>query len=170
MTSFKGQYPVENKNKKGNLIFDSISVCLSKGLGCPAGSVLIGSHDLINRAIRVRKVLGGGMRQVGYMAACGIYALDNNISRLSVDHQRAIDIEKQLKNLSFIKKVEPVETNIVIFEINSKISSELFLKKLNDNGIKIISMGDNKLRVVTHLDYTNLMHDKFLELLNDLKF
>ena len=110
------------------------------------------------------------MRQVGYMAACGIYALDNNISRLSVDHQRALDIEKQLKNLSFIKKVEPVETNIVIFEINSKISSELFLKKLNDNGIKIISMGDNKLRVVTHLDYTNLMHDKFLELLNDLKF
>lgn len=156
--------------KDYGLIFDSISVCLSKGLGCPAGSVLIGSHDLINRAIRVRKVLGGGMRQVGYMAACGIYALDNNISRLSVDHQRAIDIEKQLKNLSFIKKVEPVETNIVIFEINSKISSELFLKKLNDNGIKIISMGDNKLRVVTHLDYTNLMHDKFLELLNDLKF
>tara|TARA_B100000780_G_scaffold70097_1_gene46644 strand:+ start:12544 stop:13569 length:1026 start_codon:yes stop_codon:yes gene_type:complete len=156
--------------KDYGLIFDSISVCLSKGLGCPAGSVLIGSHDLINRAIRVRKVLGGGMRQVGYMAACGIYALDNNISRLSVDHQRALDIEKQLKNLSFIKKVEPVETNIVIFEINSKISSELFLKKLNDNGIKIISMGDNKLRVVTHLDYTNLMHDKFLELLNDLKF
>ena len=156
--------------KDYGLLFDSISVCLSKGLGCPAGSVLVGSEDLINRAIRVRKVLGGGMRQVGYLAACGIYALENNFLRLSDDHKRALEIETQLKSLSFIKKVEPVETNIVIFEINSKISSELFLKKLNEKGVKIISMGDNKLRVVTHLDYTNLMHNKFLELLSQLKF
>ena len=110
------------------------------------------------------------MRQVGYLAACGIYALENNFLRLSDDHKRALEIETQLKSLSFIKKVEPVETNIVIFEINSKISSELFLKKLNEKGVKIISMGDNKLRVVTHLDYTNLMHNKFLELLSQLKF
>ena len=156
--------------KDYGLLFDSISVCLSKGLGCPAGSVLVGSEDLINRAIRVRKVLGGGMRQVGYLAACGIYALENNFLRLSDDHKRALEIETQLKSLPFIKKVEPVETNIVIFEINSKISSELFLKKLNEKGVKIISMGDNKLRVVTHLDYTNLMHNKFLELLSQLKF
>jgi threonine aldolase len=156
--------------KDYGLLFDSISVCLSKGLGCPAGSVLVGSEDLINRAIRVRKVLGGGMRQVGYLAACGIYALENNFLRLSDDHKRALEIETQLKSLSFIKKVEPVETNIVIFEINSKISSKLFLKKLNEKGVKIISMGDNKLRVVTHLDYTNLMHNKFLELLSQLKF
>ena len=156
--------------KDYGLIFDSISVCLSKGLGCPAGSVLIGSDELISRAIRIRKVLGGGMRQVGYLAACGIYALENNFSRLSKDHQKAIEIEKTLRNLSYIEKVEPVETNIVIFEINSKISSELFLKKLNIKGVKIISMGDNKLRVVTHLDYNNLMHNRFIEILNDLKF
>jgi len=112
-------------------LFDSISVCLSKGLGCPSGSVLIGSNDLIERALRIRKVLGGGMRQVGYLAACGIYALENNFLRLSKDHDRALEIEKNLNNLSFIKKVEPVETNIVIFEIESKINSDIFLNKLN---------------------------------------
>ena len=156
--------------KDYGLIFDSISVCLSKGLGCPAGSVLIGSDELISKAIRIRKVLGGGMRQVGYLAACGIYALENNFSRLSEDHHKAIEIEKTLQNLSYVEKVEPVETNIVIFEINSKISSELFLNKLNNKGVKIISMGDNKLRVVTHLDYSNVMHNQFLEILNDLTF
>tara|TARA_B100000902_G_scaffold337961_1_gene339211 strand:- start:273 stop:1298 length:1026 start_codon:yes stop_codon:yes gene_type:complete len=151
-------------------LFDSISVCLSKGLGCPSGSVLIGSNDLIERALRIRKVLGGGMRQVGYLAACGIYALENNFLRLSKDHDRALEIEKNLNNLSFIKKVEPVETNIVIFEIESKINSDIFLNKLNEMGIKIISMGDNKLRIVTHLDYTEKMHQAFLEILNELKF
>jgi len=156
--------------KDYGLIFDSISICLSKGLGCPAGSVLIGSHELIERAIRVRKILGGGMRQVGYLAACGIYALENNFLRLSEDHQKAIEIEKTLSKLSYVKKVEPVETNIVIFEINSKISSQLFLERLKNKGVKIISMGDNKLRVVTHLDYDNLMHSRFLEILNDLRF
>jgi len=151
-------------------LFDSISVCLSKGLGCPSGSVLIGSNDLIERALRIRKVLGGGMRQVGYLAACGIYALENNFLRLSKDHDRALEIEKNLNNLSFIKKVEPVETNIVIFEIESKINSDIFLNKLNEKGIKIISMGDNKLRIVTHLDYNEKMHQAFLEILNELKF
>jgi threonine aldolase len=151
-------------------LFDSISVCLSKGLGCPSGSVLIGSNDLIERALRIRKILGGGMRQVGYLAACGIYALENNFLRLSKDHDRALEIEKILNNLSFIKKVEPVETNIVIFEIESKINSDIFLNKLNEKGIKIISMGDNKLRIVTHLDYTEKMHQAFLEILNELKF
>ena len=160
-----------NQNpKEFGYLFDSISVCLSKGLGCPAGSVLIGSQELIKRALRVRKVLGGGMRQVGYLAACGIYALENNISRLSDDHQKALEIESTLKKLSFIYKVETVETNIIIFEIDSKISSELFLKKMNDRDVKIISMGDNKLRIVTHLNYTNVMHDKFLDILNNLEF
>ena len=151
-------------------LFDSISVCLSKGLGCPSGSVLIGSEDLIDKALRIRKVLGGGMRQVGYLAACGIYALENNFLRLSKDHERASEIAKILNKLSFIKKVEPVETNIVIFEIESRINSELFLNKLNKKGVKIISMGDNKLRIVTHLDYTEIMHQVFLKILNELKF
>jgi len=156
--------------KEYGLLFDSISVCLSKGLGCPVGSVLIGSSELIQRAIRIRKVLGGGMRQVGYLAACGIYALENNLDRLSDDHEKASEIEKTLSKLSFIKKVEPVETNIVIFEINEKVSPDIFLKKLIDNGINIINMGDNKLRIVTHLNYTSSMHNKFLEILNNLKF
>ena len=160
----------KQKPKDFGLLFDSISVCLSKGLGCPSGSLLIGSKELINRAIRVRKVLGGGMRQVGYLAACGIYALENNIERLSQDHIKAKEIESTLFKLSFIKKVEKVETNIVIFEIQANVDSELFLNILNNKGVKLISMGDNKLRLVTHLDYTDQMHKSFLKILNDLNF
>ena len=85
-------------------IFDSISVCLSKGLGCPVGSVLIGSKEFINHAIRIRKVLGGGMRQVGYLASCGIYALKYNIKRLKEDHLRAKEIESVLKKLDIMTK------------------------------------------------------------------
>jgi len=110
------------------------------------------------------------MRQVGYLAACGVYALENNIERLSEDHLKAKEIESALSKLSFIKKVEKVETNIVIFEIKAIISSELFLNILNGKGVKLISMGDNKLRLVTHLDYSNEMHKSFLKILNDLKF
>ena len=150
------------------LLFDSISVCLSKGLGCPSGSVLIGSKELINKAIRIRKILGGGMRQVGYLAACGIYALENNIERLEKDHIKAKEIESALFSMSIIKKVQKVETNIVVFETN--INSELFLNILNEKGVKLISMGDNKLRLVTHLDYSDEMHKSFLKILNDLKF
>ena len=99
-----------------------------------------------------------------------LFKAKNNFLRLSKDHDRASEIEKTLNNLSFIKKVEPVETNIVIFEIDSIINSDLFINKLNEKGIKIISMGDNKLRIVTHLDYTEEMHQAFLKILNELKF
>ena len=98
-------------------IFDSISICLSKGLGCPVGSVLLGSNEFINKAIRIRKVLGGGMRQAGYLAACGIYALNNNVDRLKEDHLKALEIEKLLSKQPYIKKVEEVETNILIFQL-----------------------------------------------------
>ena len=158
------------KPKDFGSIFNSISVCLSKGLGCPSGSVLIGSKEFINKAIKIRKILGGGMRQVGYLAACGVYALENNIERLNEDHLKAKEIESALSKLSFIKKVEKVETNIVIFEIKANISSELFLNILNGKGVELIFMGDNKLRLVTHLDYSNEMHKSFLKILNDLKF
>tara|TARA_B100000965_G_scaffold402892_1_gene429859 strand:+ start:779 stop:1804 length:1026 start_codon:yes stop_codon:yes gene_type:complete len=150
-------------------IFDSISVCLSKGLGCPSGSVLIGSSDLISQALRVRKVLGGGMRQVGYLAACGLYAIENNFKRLSEDHEKASEIEYVLNKISFVSTVEKVETNIVIFQLDPKINSDFFLKKLKDKGVSIISMGDNKLRIVTHLDYTTEMHKMFLNILKQLK-
>jgi len=150
--------------------FDTISVCLSKGLGCPVGSVLIGSKEFINHAIRIRKVLGGGMRQAGYLASCGIYALKYNIKRLKEDHLRAKEIESVLKKLNFVSKVEPVETNILIFQLKKFINPNLFIDNMLKNDVKLISMGDNKLRLVTHKDYTNEMHDKFLDILINLKF
>ena len=150
-------------------LFDTISVCLSKGLGCPIGSVLVGSDKLIYDAIRIRKILGGGMRQVGYLAACGIYALDNHRERLADDHNKAQDIGAVLKKLNVIKKVEPIETNIIIFELDqSKISEQDFLNKLEENNISIIGMGQGKLRMVTHLDYTEEMHQHFLKILKSL--
>lgn len=150
-------------------LFDSISVCLSKGLGCPVGSVLLGNRAFIDNALRVRKVLGGGMRQSGFLAAAGIYALDNHIDRLHEDHEKANEIGKVLEALEFIKKVEPIETNIIIFELDeTKMSAENFLGKLEENHISIIGMGQGKLRIVTHLDYTKEMHEHFLKVLKTL--
>nr|WP_299167659.1 GntG family PLP-dependent aldolase [uncultured Allomuricauda sp.] len=151
-------------------LFDSISVCLSKGLGCPVGSVLLGSREFIDNALRVRKVLGGGMRQSGFLAAAGIYALDNHIDRLQEDHRKAKEIGEVLEKLEFIKKVEPIETNIIIFELDeSKLSAESFLGKLEENNISIIGMGQGKLRIVTHLDYTKEMHLHFLKVLKTIE-
>ncbi|GAA4231849.1 GntG family PLP-dependent aldolase [Postechiella marina] len=149
-------------------VFDTISVCLSKGLGCPIGSVLVGDDAIMKEAIRIRKIFGGNMRQAGYLAAAGIYALDNNIDRLKNDHDKAKEIGVELTKLSIIKAVEPIETNIVIFELNSSISDKEFTNKLAQKDIHIISMGGGKLRMVTHLDYTDAMHNKFLETLKTL--
>ncbi|GAL63221.1 threonine aldolase family protein [Algibacter lectus] len=142
--------------------FDTISVCLSKGLGCPVGSVLVGDKVIMENAIRIRKIFGGNMRQAGYLAAAGLYALDNNIERLAEDHQKAKEIGAVLAERSIVKSVEPIETNIVIFELNNNVNEKEFTQKLADKNIHIISMGGNKLRMVTHLDYTNAMHDKLL--------
>ncbi|MGB5499620.1 MAG: GntG family PLP-dependent aldolase [Maribacter sp.] len=150
-------------------LFDTISICFSKGLGCPVGSVLVGSKDLMDKALRVRKILGGGMRQAGYLAAAAVYALDHNIQRLAEDHQKALEIGQILGNLHFIKKVEPIETNIIIFEINGKVITETdFVGKLAEKKISIIGMGQGKLRIVTHMDYTDAMHESFLNTLNSL--
>jgi threonine aldolase len=148
-------------------LFDTISVCLSKGLGCPMGSVLIGDKELMQGAIRVRKILGGGMRQVGYIAATGLYALDHHLDRLGEDHKKAKEIGEVLEELSIIKKVEPIETNIIIFELEAHVDEGEFLKQLSDHKIYIIGMGSNKLRMVTHLDYSDTMHKRLLEVLND---
>jgi threonine aldolase len=148
-------------------VFDTISVCLSKGLGAPMGTVLIGKKEVMQKAMRVRKVLGGGMRQIGYMAAAGIYALDNHIERLSEDHQRALEIALVLKAQDYIKKVETTETNIVIFYIEDHINQQKFMADLDEQHIKISDMGQGKLRIVTHLDYTREMHEAFLEILGD---
>ncbi|MGB5368919.1 MAG: beta-eliminating lyase-related protein, partial [Flavobacteriaceae bacterium] len=150
-------------------MFDSISVCLSKGLGCPVGSVLVGSKALIDRALRVRKVLGGGMRQAGYLAAAGIYALDHQFNRLEHDHQKAREIGVVLQGLSFISRVEPIETNIIIFELDEdRMTAQVFMEKLLQNEVHIIGMGQGKLRIVTHLDYTDDQHEVFLKVLRGL--
>ena len=148
--------------------FDTISVCLSKGLGCPIGSVLVGDKELMKGAIRIRKIFGGGMRQVGYLAAAGLYALDNNFERLAEDHRKAKEIGKVLTTLSQIKRVEPIETNIIIFELNSDVNEIEFVQQLADKNIRIIGMGGGKLRIVTHLDYTDVMHEKLLSILSNL--
>jgi len=142
--------------------FDTISVCLSKGLGCPIGSVLVGDQHLMQNAIRIRKILGGGMRQVGFLAAAGLYALDNNIELLKEDHEKAKEIAAVLKSCSYISNVEPVETNIVIFTLDSKLKENQFMESLKSNNIYISNMGESKLRIVTHLDYTTNMHDRLL--------
>jgi threonine aldolase len=109
------------------------------------------------------------MRQAGFLAAAGIYAMDNHIDRLADDHKKAAEIGEVLSKFSFIKKVEPIETNIIIFELDeSQMSSQDFLKKLEENQISIIGMGQGKLRIVTHLDYTDAMHDHFLAILKKI--
>ncbi|OUR90726.1 threonine aldolase [Flavobacteriales bacterium 34_180_T64] len=157
----------ETASQYGGL-FDTISVCLSKGLGCPIGSVLIGDEAIMQKSIRIRKVFGGNMRQVGYLAAAGLYALDNNVERLAEDHKKAKEIKDVLVTLSMVKLVEPVETNIVIFELNAGVDETTFVNKLSENSIHIIGMGGGKLRMVTHLDYTNEMHDFLLKTLKTL--
>jgi threonine aldolase len=148
-------------------LFDSISVCLSKGLGCPVGSVLLGSKDFIAKALRVRKVFGGGMRQAGFLAAAGIYALDHHRERLKEDHKKAKEIEAILSEKDFISSVSPVDTNIIIFELNeSVLDTEVFMHKMDENNIRLISMGSGKLRLVTHLNYTDEMHSHLLSILN----
>jgi len=149
-------------------LFDTISICLSKGLGAPIGSVLLGSKEQIKRAVRIRKLYGGAMRQVGYLAAAGIYALDYHIDRLVDDHDRAKKIGEVLSNSELIKKVEPIETNIIIFYVNDNVDEMKFVQGLKAKNILIISMGEGKLRMVTHMDFTNKMLDLVINELNNL--
>ena len=149
-------------------LFDTISVCFSKGLGCPVGSILIGDESIMEDAIRVRKVLGGGMRQIGILAAAGLYALDHHLARLAEDHQKAKDIEAVLHACSFVKSIVPVQTNIVIFELNDGVDAQEIVNKLAEKNITISGMGQGKLRIVTHLDYSDPMHEQVLSALKNL--
>ncbi|AIG29700.1 threonine aldolase [Flavobacterium psychrophilum] len=150
-------------------LFDTISVCLSKGLGAPIGSVLVSDAKTIARALRIRKIFGGGMRQAGYLAAAGIYALDNHIERLADDHRRAREIAQVLQSLPWIAHIEPVETNIIIFSIQTYLDEKVIIEKLREKGISISSMGYGKMRIVTHLDYREVMHGYVLETFFRLK-
>jgi threonine aldolase len=143
--------------------FDSISICLSKGLGCPVGSVLLGKKDLIKKARRIRKVFGGGMRQGGFIAAAGVYALKNNIERLKQDHDHAKQIGNAIANSSIARSVFPVETNIIIFETVAAAAS--IVEKFKKKNILCYDIAPNRVRLVVHLDITEEMVSKTIEII-----
>ncbi|MGE7777328.1 threonine aldolase family protein [Chitinophaga sp. NPDC101104] len=148
--------------------FDSISVCLNKGLGCPIGSVLLGSKDFIREAKRVRKKLGGGMRQAGYMAATGIYALDHHIDRLAEDHAHAKTIAAALLEQSFVGHMLPVETNILIFDVHGDWTPVKFRDYLAKHGIRVMAISPTQLRIVTHLGITADMVKHTVEVIRSM--
>ena len=141
-------------------LFDTISVCLSKGLGCPVGSLLLGSKERIKQARRIRKVLGGGMRQAGYLAAAGIYALDHHVERLKEDHARAKKVASMLSGLNYVEDVYDVPTNVVVFRLARDISVNDVLEKLKEQNVLAVAFGPSLIRFVTHLDIgdDNLEH------------
>jgi len=149
-------------------IVDSVSVCLSKGLGAPVGSLLIGDKSFIKQGRRVRKAFGGGMRQAGYLAAAGIYALDHNITRLAEDHARARHLGEILKSMPYVETVYPVETNIVIFKLGTRWSAREFLDRLKKNDIHALSLDPRGVRFVTHLDFTEEMVEQVEQVLKSL--
>ena len=151
-------------------LFDTISVCFSKGLGAPVGSALIGSKAAMEQALRVRKIFGGGMRQAGFLAAAASYAIDHQWESLSEDHRKAKELKSALEQLPFIKKVEDVDTNIVIFNLLDTAKEAAFMNKLQEHKIRFISMGQGKLRMVTHRDYTQSQHQYMLDILQNLNF
>ena len=155
--------------KEYGALFDTISLCFSKGLGCPVGSVLVGSKEQMNEALRIRKVFGGGMRQAGYLAAAGSYALKHHRSDLNEDHRRAKEIAAELQNSSFVKEVQPVETNIIIFSLKDDFDETEFVARLKANQILIMGLGKGKLRIVTHRDYTQEQHQYMLTTLTKMK-
>ncbi len=150
--------------------FDTISICLSKGLGAPVGSLLIGSRSLMAKAKRIRKVLGGAMRQAGILAAAGIYAVGHHIDRLRDDHKRAKELGKVLNQLPYVEELLPVDTNIVIFRLPHGLEVNKFMGRLNDNDVLATQFGKQEVRFVTHLDFTDDMLQRTVEVLKKLDF
>ena len=148
--------------------FDTISICLSKGLGAPIGSVLVGHQDLIDRAYRVRKRLGGGMRQVGIIAAAGLFALDQNLPLLEHDHEKAQRIGSVLAECRYVKDILPVETNIVVFSVQKPEMVEKVIGGLEKHGILGIPFGEDTIRLVTHLDINDQEIDTVVDALGQL--
>lgn len=149
-------------------LFDSISICLSKGLGAPVGSVLCGPADFIRQARRFRKVMGGGMRQAGYLAAAGIYALDHHVERLKKDNEGAKQIGEVLARQPYVAHVRPIQSNIVIFDVLPPYTAASFLEKLKAQGILAVAFGPQTVRLVTHLDVTESMLGRVLEVLEGM--
>ncbi|MGN7821170.1 threonine aldolase family protein [Chitinophaga sp. 22536] len=147
--------------------FDSISVCLNKGMGCPMGSVLLGSKAFIREARRVRKRLGGGLRQAGFMAATGIYAMENNIQRLEEDHQHAKQIAAALLEKTFVGHMLPVETNILIFEVTGEWTPKKLTDHFHREGVLVIPISPTQVRMVVHLDITPDMVAKTCQVISE---
>jgi threonine aldolase len=150
------------------IIFDSISICLSKSLGCPVGSLLIGDTAFIKKARRIRKAFGGGMRQAGFLAAAGIYALQNNIARLKVDHHHTTVIADAIKKKDFVNIILPVETNIIIFELKEGFAAPVMVDKLKEKGILSYAITPTRVRFVFHLDISPEMVDKTIKIISTL--
>ena len=151
------------------MLFDSVSICISKGLGAPVGSLLIGDEEFIAQGRRYRKVMGGGMRQSGILAAACIFALDNNVSRLKIDNERARILGDCLEELSYVEAVSPVKTNIVIFDLKVPITSKAFIKILKENGVLASAFGPSTIRFVTHMGFTGEMLNKTIDILEKLE-
>ncbi len=150
-------------------IFDSISICLSKGLGAPVGSLLLGNHEFIYKARRVRKVFGGGMRQAGYLAAAGLFALENNISRLEIDHLHAKIIGDALRKKDFVSNMLPIETNMIIFEVSGKFDAKSFSAYLKERNVFCIPISSSQVRMVTHLDISSEMVNHLTALISTIQ-
>jgi threonine aldolase len=148
--------------------FDTVSVCLSKGLGCPIGSVLLGTKEAIKKGRKIRKALGGGMRQAGILAAAGLYALDHHVSRLADDHRRALVLSNAMVDHPFFEEIMPVKTNIVIARLRGMKPEEL-LVRLAESQIKAVKFGKDLVRFVTHLDFTDDMLEQFTRRLGDMR-
>ena len=166
---FNALTETEETPKDYGALFDTISICLSKGLGAPIGSVLLSNEENIRKARRIRKVLGGGMRQVGYLAAAGIYALDHHVQRLKEDHQRAKALETCLLQREYVDEVLPVETNIVIFKLNNSFEDAEFLAELKKHEIMGVQMGPKLMRFLTHLDFNDAMLEKTVKALDKIR-
>jgi threonine aldolase len=150
--------------------FDTISVCFSKGLGAPIGSALIGSKEMIDQALRVRKILGGGMRQAGYLAEAASYAIDHHWQETAQDHVKARELGVAVMAIEGVRYLAPVETNIIVFELASSQLEEEFMAYMAQSGIQLINMGSGKLRFVTHRDYTDEQHSYVLSCIQEFKF
>lgn len=156
------------KPKEYGALFDSISICLSKGLGAPVGSVLIANREIIRQGARLRKLFGGAMRQAGYIAAAGIYAVKNNSTRLADDHRNAAALADALKECSLTEKIHYGGTNIVIFTLRPPVTAAEFLKKIEEHGILALKTGERSIRIVTHLDVSDGQIKKACEILASL--
>jgi threonine aldolase len=130
---------------------DNLMFCLSKGLSCPVGSLIVGNRDFINRARKNRKILGGGMRQAGIIAAPGIIALEKMINRLRMDHENAKLLAEKLIKIGGVHiDLKNVQTNIVTFDLDPSVNCDAFLQKLKENGILALAQAKNRVRIVTH--------------------